>query len=66
MGGVVALVQGTASLFGSRIDSFKSEDDTFEHKEIMRRTTRVPIEQTIAEIGEGRGVPFLFFPLPTP
>lgn len=46
-------------LFGGRLDSFKKEGDEFERKETIRRTTRVPVAQTIAEIGEGRGM-FIF------
>jgi hypothetical protein len=56
LGAFVSAIQGTFSLFGNRIDSFKEEEDEFQRKEIMRRTTRVPIEQTISEIGEGRGM----------
>ncbi|CEJ91981.1 Putative Tim17/Tim22/Tim23 family protein [[Torrubiella] hemipterigena] len=56
LGALVGGVQGTFSLMGGRLDSWKKEDDEFERKEIVRRTTRVPIEQTISEIGEGRGI----------
>jgi hypothetical protein len=55
-GGLFAGVQGTLYFLGGRIDSFKEEEDEFERKEIIRRTTRRPVEQTIAEIGEGRGI----------
>lgn len=47
--------QGAFKLFGGRIDSFKKEDDEFLRKETVRRTTRLPVEQTVAEVGEGRG-----------
>ncbi|KJZ76746.1 hypothetical protein HIM_03623 [Hirsutella minnesotensis 3608] len=56
LGALVSSVQATLYFVGGRIDSFKKEDDEFERKEILRRTTRVPIEQTIAEVGEGRGI----------
>ncbi|KAM4057925.1 tim17/Tim22/Tim23/Pmp24 family protein [Hirsutella rhossiliensis] len=56
LGALVLSVQGPLYYLGGRIDSYKKEDDEFERKEIIRRTTRVPIEQTIAEIGEGRGI----------
>ncbi|KAG5978805.1 hypothetical protein E4U55_005905 [Claviceps digitariae] len=56
LGSAIGLVQGTFSLLGGRIDSFKNEHDEFERKEILRRTTRLPVEQTVAEIGEGRGI----------
>ncbi|KAL6852765.1 hypothetical protein ACO1O0_007313 [Amphichorda felina] len=55
-GATFGALQGAFELFGGRVDSFKQEDDEFERKEIVRRTTRIPVEQTIAEIGEGRGI----------
>lgn len=55
LGGAVGLVQGALYFLGGRIDSFKKESDEFERKERLRRTTRLPVEQTVAEIGEGRG-----------
>lgn len=55
LGAFAGAVQGSFYLFGNRIDSFKAEGDEFERKEILRRTTRVPVEQTVEEIGEGRG-----------
>ncbi|KAH7325052.1 Tim17/Tim22/Tim23 family protein [Stachybotrys elegans] len=56
MGALHSAILTTLHFTGNRIDSFKKEDDEFERKEIIRRTTRVPVEQTIAEIGEGRGI----------
>ncbi|KAM3556663.1 hypothetical protein MY1884_004942 [Beauveria asiatica] len=56
LGGFVASVQGLFKLAGGRLDSFKAEDDEFARKETIRRTTRVPVEQTISEVGEGRGI----------
>ncbi|KAG6014887.1 hypothetical protein E4U54_004709 [Claviceps lovelessii] len=56
LGGAVGLVQGALYFLGGRIDSFKKESDEFERKERLRRTTRLPVEQTVAEIGEGRGI----------
>ncbi|KOS17973.1 NADH-ubiquinone oxidoreductase 21.3 kDa subunit [Escovopsis weberi] len=56
LGALVGTVQGSFNYLGGRIDSFRKEEDEFERKEIIRRTTRVPVEQTIAEIGEGRGI----------
>jgi hypothetical protein len=55
LGGGLAIFQGMFHYLGGRYDSFKREDDEFERKEIIRRSTRLPIEQTISEIGEGRG-----------
>ncbi|KAF7562427.1 hypothetical protein G7046_g1699 [Stylonectria norvegica] len=56
LGTGLAAVQSTFHFLGGRYDSFYQEDDEFERKEIIRRTTRTPIEQTISEIGEGRGI----------
>lgn len=55
LGALVGGVQGSFHLFGGRLDSYKAEDDEFARKETVRRTTRLPVEQTISEIGEGRG-----------
>lgn len=55
LGVLVGSVQGTLQFLGGRIDSFKKEDDEFARKETVRRTTRLPVEQTISEVGEGRG-----------
>lgn len=54
LGAAFGAFQSAFFVFGNRIDTYKEEDDEFERKEIMRRTTRVPIQQTIQEIGEGR------------
>ncbi|PHH81814.1 hypothetical protein CDD82_7799 [Ophiocordyceps australis] len=57
LGAFCSVLQGTLWFCGGRIDSFyDQEEDEFERKEKIRRTTRVPVEQTIAEIGEGRGI----------
>ena len=55
LGAVFAVSMGTLHFFGDRLDSFKEESDEFERKEVLRRTTRRPVEETVAEIGEGRG-----------
>lgn len=55
LGALVGGVQGTFHLMGNRLDSFYHEEDEFERKEKIRRTTRTPVEQTISELGEGRG-----------
>lgn len=57
LGALVGSIQGTFHLMGGRLDSFYKEEDEFERKEIIRRTTRVPVEQTVSELGEGRGEP---------
>ncbi|EFY89286.1 hypothetical protein J3458_018782 [Metarhizium acridum] len=56
LGSAVGAIQGALYFLGGRIDSFKKESDEFERKERVRRTTRLPVEQTVAEIGEGRGI----------
>jgi hypothetical protein len=56
LGSAVGVIQGALYFMGGRIDSFKKESDEFERKEKVRRSTRLPIEQTVAEIGEGRGM----------
>ncbi|KAH8174815.1 Mitochondrial import inner membrane translocase subunit Tim17 family protein [Sarocladium implicatum] len=53
LGGFVGAMAGTLHLFGGRIDTHRVEEDEFARKEILRRTTRLPVEQTIAELGEG-------------
>lgn len=56
MGSGLAIFQGMFYYLGGRYDTWKKEDDEFERKETLRRTTRLPLEQTIAEIGERRGI----------
>jgi hypothetical protein len=53
----MALFAGTLKYTGGRLDGFKkqAEEDTFEWKMEMRRNKRRPLEETIAELGEGRG-----------
>ncbi|KAL2210791.1 Tim17/Tim22/Tim23 family protein [Sarocladium strictum] len=53
LGGFVGAFAGALHMFGGRIDSFRHEEDEFARKETFRRTTRVPVEQTIEELGEG-------------
>lgn len=55
LGSGLAVTQGMFYYLGGRYDTWKKEEDEFERKETVRRTTRLPVEQTIAEIGEGRG-----------
>ncbi|KAH7157158.1 hypothetical protein EDB81DRAFT_881432 [Dactylonectria macrodidyma] len=56
LGSGIAVFQGMFYYLGGRFDTFKKEDDEFVRKETLRRTTRLPVEQTISEIGEGRGI----------
>ena len=55
IGAALGATQGLFHVMGNRLDSFKDEQDEFERKETIRRTTRLPVEQTVSEIGEGRG-----------
>lgn len=52
IGAFMGISQGTFVLFGGRLESFKEEGDEFERKEILRRTTRTPLEETIKDLGE--------------
>ncbi|CAM1503804.1 Fc.00g013950.m01.CDS01 [Cosmosporella sp. VM-42] len=56
LAGGVGVIQATFFFLGGRFDTFRREEDEFERKEKIRRTTRTPLEQTISEIGEGRGI----------
>ncbi|KAK7407979.1 hypothetical protein QQX98_009850 [Neonectria punicea] len=56
LGSGIGFFQGMFFYLGGRYDTFKKEDDEFARKEIIRRITRLPIEQTVSEIGEGRGI----------
>lgn len=55
LGSGIGAFQGMFYYLGGRYDTFRHERDEFARKETIRRTTRLPIEQTISEIGEGRG-----------
>lgn len=52
VGAAMGISQGAFVVLGGRLESFKEENDEFERKEILRRTTRVPIEDTIKDLGE--------------
>jgi hypothetical protein len=65
-GALTATVLGAYDYTGGRLNGFKkdAEMDEFERKEYLRKNRRRPIEQTISEIGEGRGMrsPFMCLP----
>jgi len=50
---------GAYDYTGGRLTGYQRDPnvDEFDRKEYMRRNRRRPIEETIAEIGEGRGIP---------
>lgn len=43
---------------GGAITGYKRDPnvDEFERKEFLRKNRRIPVEQTVAELGEGRGM----------
>ncbi|KAL8713863.1 MAG: hypothetical protein Q9220_002008 [cf. Caloplaca sp. 1 TL-2023] len=57
-GALLAIVEGTFNYTGGRITGFAqdSETDPYEQKEQLRRNKRRPIEETLQELGEGRGI----------
>lgn len=56
-GTMAAVLLGAFDYTGGRINGWSrdSEADEFERKQYMRKNRRRPIEETIAEVGEGRG-----------
>jgi hypothetical protein len=58
MGALTAVVLGAYDYTGGALTGYKkkSEMDEFERKELLRKNRRRPIEQTISELGEGRGM----------
>lgn len=53
-GALVGVTLGVADYSGGFFGSFK-EEDAMEQREYMKAHRRRPMEETIAEIGEGRG-----------
>lgn len=56
-GALTAVVLGAYDYTGGALTGYKKdpEIDEFERKEALRKNRRRPIDQTIMEIGEGRG-----------
>ena len=54
---MTAVVLGAYDYTGGALTGYKKdkEVDEFDRKEYLRKNRRRPIEQTISEIGEGRG-----------
>lgn len=52
-----AVVLGTYDYTGGALTGYMKnpEEDEFDRKEYLRKNRRRPIEQTIQELGEGRG-----------
>lgn len=53
-----AIIMGVFNFTGGRFTGFEKDPelDEFERKQQMRKNRRRPIEETIAELGEGRGI----------
>ena len=56
-GSLAAVLLGAFDFTGGRLSGWNRnpEQDEFERKQYMRQNRRRPIEETIAEVGEGRG-----------
>jgi hypothetical protein len=54
-GALTAIILGAYDYTGGTLTGYKKVVDEFERKEFLRKNRRRPIEQTISEIGEGRG-----------
>lgn len=57
-GALTAIVLGAFDYTGGTLTGYKKdpEMDEFERKEYMRKNRRRPIQETIDELGEGRGI----------
>jgi hypothetical protein len=57
-GALAAVILGAYDYTGGALTGYKKdpEMDEFERKEYLRKNRRRPIEQTIEELGEGRGM----------
>ncbi|KAL8907841.1 MAG: hypothetical protein Q9207_001164 [Kuettlingeria erythrocarpa] len=58
-GAALATLQGVFDYTGGKMTGFEPDPsvDQYGRKEHMRRDTRRPIEETLQELGEGRGTP---------
>ncbi|KAL8735557.1 MAG: hypothetical protein Q9166_000725 [cf. Caloplaca sp. 2 TL-2023] len=57
-GALLAIIQGTFDYTGGKLTGFArdTEVDEYERTERVRRNKRRPIEETLQELGEGRGI----------
>ncbi|KAM3083338.1 hypothetical protein ACMFMG_003991 [Clarireedia jacksonii] len=57
-GALTGIVLSAFSYTGGTLAGYRQDHtlDEFERKEFLRKNRRVPIEQTVAELGEGRGI----------
>jgi hypothetical protein len=53
----LAILAGTFDYCGGVLSGYKADPtvDEIDRKEFLRRNRRRPIEETVAELGEGRG-----------
>jgi hypothetical protein len=58
MGALAAVILGAYDYTGGALTGYKKdpEMDEFERKELLRKNRRRPIQETISELGEGRGM----------
>jgi hypothetical protein len=58
-GTLAAVVLGAFDFTGGTLKGFKKDPelDEFERKQALRANRRRPIEETLSELGEGRGMP---------
>ncbi|KAL8700592.1 MAG: hypothetical protein Q9224_000893 [Gallowayella concinna] len=56
-GALLAIIQGTFDYTGGKLTGFARDNtvDEYERTEQVRRNRRGPIEETLRELGEGRG-----------
>ncbi len=56
-GALIAIVMGAYDYTGGTLSGFKKDNeiDDFDRKEALRKNRRRPIEETISQLGEGRG-----------
>lgn len=59
-GAALATLQGVFDYTGGKLDGYEPDAsvDQYERKEQLRRNRRRPIEETLQEMGEGRGKSF--------
>ncbi|KAL8722791.1 MAG: hypothetical protein Q9225_000803 [Loekoesia sp. 1 TL-2023] len=57
-GALLAIIEGTFVYTGDKLSGFERDPsvDQYERKEQLRRDMRRPIEETLQELGEGRGI----------
>ena len=58
MGAGLATVQGVFDYTGGKLSGYDKDPhvDEYERKEKLRRDRRKPIQETLEELGEGRGM----------